>query len=188
MSSLESLETKASLRVFFKKQVDALTVDEQNQKSRLISALLKNELKNFKSDEIGVYAPIVHEVHWELEFEQDQVYLFSRFVGEDKMAFYPSRFSQLEKCQALNKVYLMPKVTEAKVPKVLLIPGLGFTKNGERLGRGKGYFDRYLEDYKGLKIGLCFKVQLTNVLPQETHDVKMDWVVSEDGIVKLGTK
>lgn len=172
-----------------KKQLEALSSEEVSTKSQLISTYLKRELKNYKSEDLGVYAPMLHEVQWEKEFAPEAVFLFSRFVGPEKMAFYPSRFTELEKCESWKKVFLMPRqIGEPVVPKVLLIPGLGFSKTGDRLGRGKGYFDRYLENYNGLKIGLCFKVQLTDVIPQDPHDIKMDWIVTEEGIIKLSTK
>lgn len=177
--------SKADLRTFFKKALRSLSANEQSLKSQLISKILKKELVNYKTEELGVYAPMLHEVQWQLAFPQSSTYLFSRFEGNEEMAFYPSTFSALEKCEAWKKTYLMPKKTTFVVPKVLLIPGLGFTKAGDRLGRGKGYFDRYLENFKGLKIGLCFKVQLTNKLPCDPHDIKMDWIVTEEDIIKL---
>lgn len=180
---------KADLRLSLKKQLESLSGEEQLAKSKLISKCLSQELRKYKSEELGVYAPMVHEVLWQLEFDQKAVYLFSRFDEQCNMDFYPSSFSELEKCEVWKKTCLMPKQTGIpKAPKVVLVPGLGFTKSGERLGKGKGYFDRYLENFKGLKIGICFKVQLISVLPEEPHDVKMDWIVTEEGIIKLEQK
>lgn len=177
---------KESARAYLKSQLESLSKELQAQKSEVISACLRKELTQFKTEEIGVYAPTLHEVHWQSELEKDAVFLFCRFDQKHQMDFYPGRFSELEECKVWNKTYLMPKILgQAKVPKVLIIPGLGFTPKGERLGRGKGYFDRYLENFKGLKIGLCFKVQLMDELPTDPHDQKMDWIVTEEGILKL---
>lgn len=66
-----------------------------------------------------------------------------------------------------------------------LIPGVAFDKFGNRMGRGKGYYDRALARYNGLKIGVCYSVQYTEEeLPTETHDLKMDYIVTEKFIVK----
>ena len=40
-------------------------------------------------------------------------------------------------------------------PRLILVPGLAFGENGSRLGRGKGFYDRYLEDFSGLKIAFA---------------------------------
>ncbi len=72
-------------------------------------------------------------------------------------------------------------------PDLILVPGVGFDPdNGARLGRGKGHYDRYLAPLIGLDqrpkvIGICFSTQLIDLLP-ESHDIPMDFIVSELGI------
>lgn len=62
----------------------------------------------------------------------------------------------------------------------VLVPGLVFDHYGWRIGYGKGFYDRALADYSGLKIGVCFSLQITpEMLPTESGDVRMDWIVSE---------
>jgi len=62
---------------------------------------------------------------------------------------------------------------------LLFIPGLLFTRDGFRLGRGEGYFDRFLSNVSGYKIGLCYSFQIRENLPAESHDIKVDEVISE---------
>jgi 5-formyltetrahydrofolate cyclo-ligase len=64
----------------------------------------------------------------------------------------------------------------------ILIPGLGFTSQGVRLGRGRGFFDRSLPGLKAEKIGVAFACQLRTELPMEAHDVRMDLVVTQHGV------
>jgi 5-formyltetrahydrofolate cyclo-ligase len=59
---------------------------------------------------------------------------------------------------------------------VLLVPGLAFSEQGERLGRGAGFYDQVLEDFDGMSIGVCFKEQLLEELPCEEHDMSVDLV------------
>lgn len=63
---------------------------------------------------------------------------------------------------------------------LLLVPGMGFTHDGVRLGRGKGFYDRYLSkpDMRCHCIGICFREQLVPSLPQEPHDVIMHEVLA----------
>ena len=60
-----------------------------------------------------------------------------------------------------------------------IIPGVAFTHDGRRLGRGRGYYDRLLPQLNGVtKIGLCWPFQLITQLPTEVHDIAMDFVIT----------
>ena len=66
-----------------------------------------------------------------------------------------------------------------ETPDVTIVPGLAFTRTGERLGQGGGYYDRYLGQHPATyKIGLCFNEQLIDALPISEHDIRMDEVVT----------
>lgn len=62
---------------------------------------------------------------------------------------------------------------------VAIIPGMAFDNKGHRLGRGKGYYDRFLSllTPKTIKIGLCFPWQQVNHVPTDENDITMDCVV-----------
>ncbi|XP_015274749.1 PREDICTED: 5-formyltetrahydrofolate cyclo-ligase isoform X2 [Gekko japonicus] len=68
---------------------------------------------------------------------------------------------------------------------LILMPGLGFDKTGNRLGRGKGYYDTYLERCthhpkgKPYTIALAFKEQICDVVPVSENDMKVDEVLFE---------
>lgn len=76
-------------------------------------------------------------------------------------------------------IWLEPPFHEVK-PDWLFIPGVGFGLEGRRLGRGKGYYDRYLENSKALKIGVCWSEQIVSELPVESHDCHMDFIITEN--------
>lgn len=69
-------------------------------------------------------------------------------------------------------------VCEDSMIDLAVIPGMAFDRQGHRLGRGKGYYDRLLCNLKAYKMGVCFPFQLLEQLPHEEHDVRMDGVVS----------
>ena len=58
-----------------------------------------------------------------------------------------------------------------------LIPGLAFDAHGHRLGRGKGYYDRFLTAFTGRTIGVCFDFQKVAEVPVDAHDVAVNMVV-----------
>lgn len=60
-----------------------------------------------------------------------------------------------------------------------VVPGMAFDREGHRLGRGRGYYDRFLSRVPNIyKIGVCFKSRLLDHVPTGTHDVAMDEVIS----------
>lgn len=63
---------------------------------------------------------------------------------------------------------------------LMVVPGMAFTRDGLRLGRGKGYYDRYMarEGFRARCIGVCFSHQLLDSLPAEPHDRRVDAVVT----------
>jgi 5-formyltetrahydrofolate cyclo-ligase len=64
---------------------------------------------------------------------------------------------------------------------VILVPGVVFGPGGERMGRGKGYYDRYLARVtRALRVAVIYDVQLvTETVPQQAWDQPVDWVVTE---------
>lgn len=62
---------------------------------------------------------------------------------------------------------------------VMVVPGVAFTRNGARCGRGKGFYDKYLShsDFRAYTIGVCYPCQVVDSLPTEEHDKRLDKVV-----------
>lgn len=61
---------------------------------------------------------------------------------------------------------------------IAVVPGMSFDAEGHRLGRGKGYYDRFLPRIpRAYKIGICFDFQKTPHVPTDAHDVPMDEVL-----------
>lgn len=72
-----------------------------------------------------------------------------------------------------------PVFTEYDNIDLVVVPGMAFDRQGNRLGRGKGYYDRFLPRVKkAYKIGLCFDFQIVGNVPTEPTDIPMDEIVS----------
>ncbi len=78
-----------------------------------------------------------------------------------------------------------PMTDETVQPEIVLAPGLGFDKNGRRLGTGGGWYDRVLADIP-TKVGVIFRGQIAEEIPVEAHDISMDWVASDEALVRCG--
>ena len=70
---------------------------------------------------------------------------------------------------------------------IVIIPGLAFDRKGFRVGRGRGFYDRFLaqQDFQGVRCALCFQEQiLTEDIPRESHDIPMDLIVTDKEIIR----
>ena len=64
---------------------------------------------------------------------------------------------------------------------LIIVPGVAFDRNGNRMGRGRGFYDRMLKSTMGaLKIGIAYDFQMLDAIPVEPHDVKMDRIITEN--------
>lgn len=66
---------------------------------------------------------------------------------------------------------------------LIIVPGLVFDKKGYRIGFGKGYYDRFVSDYNGVKIGVCYSECIEEEIPYDINDKKVDLVVTDKYII-----
>ena len=76
---------------------------------------------------------------------------------------------------------------EADAPKALVItPGVGFSKDGNRIGYGAGYYDRFFAaEPDHMAVGLCYGFQLFPAFETEKHDKKMAYIVTPEQTIKV---
>lgn len=77
-------------------------------------------------------------------------------------------------------------VSEKPTPELIVVPGVAFDRNLNRMGRGKGYYDKLLvepELREARKVGLCFHFQLVPEVPSCPNDIPMDLLVTDAGLV-----
>lgn len=70
-------------------------------------------------------------------------------------------------------------VTDPSEIELVVVPAVAYDRKGKRLGRGKGFYDRFLQNTKATKIGVGYDFQLVDELPSEPHDVPMDIVITQ---------
>jgi len=66
---------------------------------------------------------------------------------------------------------------------LIIVPGVAFDLNRNRMGHGKGYYDKLLEKTKATTVGLCFEFQLVDKIPTESHDIPVDIIITEERII-----
>ncbi|MGA2869912.1 MAG: 5-formyltetrahydrofolate cyclo-ligase, partial [Verrucomicrobiota bacterium] len=67
---------------------------------------------------------------------------------------------------------------------LILVPGMAFDLSGNRLGRGRGFYDQLLGTAASIKCGVCYDGQLFPEIPSEPHDVKVDFVLTPSKLVR----
>lgn len=72
---------------------------------------------------------------------------------------------------------------EADAIDLILVPGLGFSSDGRRIGRGAGYYDRYLAECGGVQMGVARTRLMSEEIPMEAFDVRVEAVATEKGII-----
>jgi len=142
-----------------------------------LSAL--NELIHNKR--VCTYVPLKSEIDINNELVGYQK-LLTTFLDSKKLSIciYEEPFIK----NKLNVLEPKNPSIETKVD-VFLIPGLAFTTDGKRLGRGGGFYDRILNFYpKSLKIGITSNERILQEIPIEDHDISLDYVFTNDKYYK----
>lgn len=176
-----------------KKILASLSDEDKNQRSIKVAKNLEELLFSthtpplFQEDFVlGAFAPMNDEPFWP-EFLNRRPNVNCAFpvdlAGESQMGFVSCPFWALMHQEQFGVELLVPPMKEPLVePNIFLVPGLGFTSQGHRLGRGRGYYDRFLESRSGVKIGICYHDQLLSELAVSEHDQVMDIVVTDKDI------
>lgn len=68
---------------------------------------------------------------------------------------------------------------------IIILPGLCFDPNGNRLGYGKGYYDRFLQIHSLISVGLCYNSLIVKKVPTDMYDKKADIIVTENDIIRI---
>ncbi|MEM7009540.1 MAG: 5-formyltetrahydrofolate cyclo-ligase [Thermodesulfobacteriota bacterium] len=191
-------DAKQNIRTVISDVRKKLSAAEIDEKSSTISDHIV-ELEAFKlAKSISLYSPILNEVRTSA--------IFKAAVGLKKEVYFP-RVNSLSldfyRIYDLNDLVqgsfgvLEPVPNKHKVNleqvDLFILPGLAFDKSGNRLGFGKGFYDRALKNIsENKKVGICYDIQLLSSIPTDEHDSRVGTIITEQGIVfsrrKLGGK
>lgn len=134
-----------------------------------------------KQPEVDTYQ-IIRKA-WELG---KQVVAPKCYPKERKLSFrLLMEFSQLESVYygLLEPIEEQTEEMQADKIDLLIVPGLAYTREGYRLGFGGGYYDRYLSDFRGKTISLCFQSQVVSQFPIEKHDIPVSKIITNNEVI-----
>ena len=182
-------EQKFSIRAILRQRKNAMDPEDRQKKSRTICRHLMTLLR--EQETVMVYTSKEKEVNTvpliTSLLEAGNPVIVPIIVKED----ISLRLSYLMDFSALvPSTFGVPEPIGNEIPArgedvdTIILPMLGFDRTGARIGYGAGYYDRFLEKYPVLhKIGIAFACQEIERLPLDETDVRMDHIVTEEGII-----
>ena len=167
-----------------------MTRGEVIEKSYAISLLVLQSDFYKKARSVMLYMPIGNEVSTSLikaDAEENKKRLYYPVTSENTKEIKAYRVK--EKTEFKKGGFSIPEPKNAKLASpeeidLVIVPGVAFSKNGARVGFGKGCYDRFLKDIKAIKVGICYELQLFDEIQEDENDIRMDFVVTENGIEK----
>ena len=174
------MDSKTEIRV----KIRRLFLENRRQLpvlSKVITKKLEVEDDFISADTVALYWSLHDEVETHLLINkwykhkrillpsiQDEIIVLKEFTGQDKLKH--------------GMTYHIPEPTSPVFDSfdaidLIVTPGMAFDKENNRMGRGKGFYDRLLPNLKCKKIGICYKFQVFDKIPSEPHDIKVDKLI-----------
>jgi 5-formyltetrahydrofolate cyclo-ligase len=185
-SGASPADVKRALRAELLARRARLTAEERAERARAIASRIESIPAFLAAETVALYAALGSEVDC-IDITRRAVargvrVVFPRVVeGERRLAFARSDAALLVRgaLGAAEPPADAPAVELAEIGCVVL-PGVGFSEDGLRLGRGGGYYDATLALIPGAaRVGIAFDLQIIPALPREPHDAALDAVVTE---------
>ena len=182
-------EVKKILRSQIRAALRELTREERAESDQELCAQFLQHPILEKAQTILLYYGVGTEIRTDAILEallaQGKTVCMPRCLSDTEMQAYV--ITGMEDMEPDRYNIPAPKVTcpvmERKDIDLILTPGLSFDSRGGRLGQGAGYYDRYLEDYEGITVGLCREDFFQINLPKEPLDMWVKYVITEEGQV-----
>jgi 5-formyltetrahydrofolate cyclo-ligase len=182
-------EQKENVRKILRQKKEALLPEDRLEKSQRICRHLMEIIRD--GETVMVFTSKEKEVNTRplimALFGRGNPVVVPIIVKEDVSL----RLSYLRDFSALvPSTFGVPEPIGSEIPALaedidtIILPMLGFDRAGGRIGYGAGYYDRFLSKNPGLrKVGIAFACQEVGSIPVDENDIRMDAVLTEDGIV-----
>jgi 5-formyltetrahydrofolate cyclo-ligase len=184
---------KDQMRRELKGRLAQICPEERIEKSRRICGFVLDSEPFHSASAVMLFLSLPHEVDTTAlilaAWQRDKTVVVPK-VSWEQRHMIPVEITSLETGLQEDRMGLRNPISGTPVPyediDLVVTPGLGFDRQGHRLGRGGSYYDRFflLHNVKAAKWGVGFSEQLCPDVPHEEHDVPMDVVVTEQGVIR----
>jgi len=180
------MEQKKKIRKMIAQQRAALSADWVHAESARIVARIQETPVFQKAACVALYKALPGEVDLEPLFSicwkngkrtaiplfNPKTHLYDMVEVDAHTAYEIAHFGILE--PIASKILSLAEVD------LMLLPGVAFTPNGQRLGRGGGYYDRLLNGFSGQTLGVAFDFQILPQIPLQIHDLPVEQLISNN--------
>jgi len=180
------LQQKKELReLMLSKRNACIGEEKQRADENLQKQLLESELYK-KAKTVCFYVSLPREPDTQriitLELANNQKNIIVPSIVNNRMLLF--QITSLSTLHEGTLGVLEPRIDHEKEidPQTIdcwIIPGVAFDMQGNRLGRGKGYYDSVLKITNGIKIGYCYSFQVIPIVPTESYDQKVDYILTD---------
>lgn len=177
---------KNELRKYIREQKRHFTQPQLDEMSlRIMSSILLHP-RVLEADTILMYHSLPDEVNTHSALDQllamGKKVLLPKVISDTEMTIHeytgPDSLQPSEPYGILEPTTPELSILNLQLS-IVIVPGMAFDRQGHRLGRGKGYYDRFLSRVPNIyKIGVCFPFQMLESIPSESTDVVMDEVIT----------
>lgn len=181
-----SQQTK-SLKKDLRTAVIAETLSRSEGERTLASQKIQNNLSHFAEKHSGFWGAF-KALTSEPQVNFDQLNSIKPCypkVNGDDLEFYADVDQWNKSSLHVNEPANGTKVKLSDLSGIF-VPALAFHSDGHRLGRGRGFYDRILADFTGPKVGVCYQFNILKSVPTESHDVGMDYIITDEKIIQSG--
>ncbi len=181
--------TKKELRKHYLTLRNALLPSQVESLSSQICTHILHSPLFAQATTILAYHPLGNEVDIrpviEAAWRQKKEVAFPKVLGEEMDFFVVTDFSQLQQGAfgVMEPVAGCARLSAAQKDILVLTPGVAFDKKGNRLGFGKGYYDKYFAERKAwARLGISYSLQAAEALPADPYDLPLPFLVTEEGM------
>lgn len=175
---------KEDIRIKIKARKSLLSQQEKEAAARAAFALLENHASFLMAEKILMYHSLADELstHDFISKWTGRKSFFLPRVNGVNLEILPYDRSRL----ALGAFHIEEPtgddVHDISEIELIVVPAVAYDRRGNRVGRGKGYYDRMLGDTKAIKIGIAYDFQVFDEIDADPHDVPVDIIITDKGI------
>ena len=177
----EKFSEKNEIRYRMKKLRVVLPESERRQAAEEVFERLEKTAAFLLADRIMMYHSLPDELYTHdflRKWSGRKRFYLPRINGVD-LQILPYEESRLELGSFHIEEPTGNDIADPAEIELVVVPGVAYDRKGKRLGRGKGFYDRFLKTTKATKVGIGYEFQLLEELPSEAHDIPMDMIVTQ---------
>ncbi len=179
---------KESIRLRVKARKSLLDADERARAAAAVFDTLEHTAAFMMADRILMYHSLPDEVstHEFIERWHDRKHFFLPRVNGVNLDILPYDRSRLHLGAFNIEEPDGDDTADINDIELIIVPGVAYDRRGNRIGRGKGYYDRLLRDTKALTIGVAYSCQMCDDIEPDPFDVPVHYVITDTEIIRVG--